>query len=193
MTVNELDKKIEALAKSLSQKELEFVDLYLANYKPATAAVIAGLAENGDDAVSVYSTLLNAPKVKMYIDALKTRSAEKSLITLEEIDKQLMNIATTDVCDVMKIGNTIEMEDGTVVTVVGMKNLNELSKAQRLAISSIKPTQGGVEVKFESKLKALESLIKRRGGYTEVVKSQNENIHVFANVPDNGRGPKNHS
>ena len=194
--MNEIDKKIEALAKSLSQKELEFVNLYLAGYKPTTAVVMAGLGTGegvGSDAFSVCNTLMEAPKIKMYMDAIKRKAAEKAVYTLEEIDKQLKDIATTDILDVIEIGEPFFTLAGEKITPVNLKNLGELTESQRASVASIKSTQGGIEIKFYDKLKALDMLVKRKAGYTDVIETNGETtVHVFANVPDNGRGPKSH-
>ena len=187
-----LNPEIERIKAALSLEYLNFVDAYLRGMTPCEALAHAGFA-TGEAAAdkAAAERILNAPKIKLYIDALERSTAQRSLMTLDAVDARLTDIAMTDVVDLLEVGTPYENENGDWHTPVNLKNVDELTAAQKAAITSIRANgAGGVEIKCADKLKALELLAKRRGGFKELVDvSLAGNVHIFANVGDNGRAP----
>jgi hypothetical protein len=112
---------------------------------------------------------------------------------LETLDQKLADIVMTDILDCVVIGAPIEDLKGVIRTQVTIKHPSELTAAQRSSITSLKSIDGGLELKTADKLKAIEMLIKRRGGFTDThnVNIAGADIKVIAMPGDNGRGPKN--
>lgn len=189
----QLTKEADAIRQSMKPEHLAFVDGYLSGMSPPEAYEAAGLGIATEATDQKMATrLLNMPKIRMYIDELNRSVAVRSAMSLEAIDKTLSDIASVDVTSVVKLMVVDDPDTGGKRSMMVIKNPEELTAQQRAAISSIKPLgENGFEVKFHDKLKAMEMLIKRKGGFTENV---NQNITggvlVFANVGNNGRGPK---
>lgn len=200
MSAKHTNSEIEKLKEALPPNYLEFVRHYIDGHTPLACLELAGMASGSEpDDEEMARTVLQAPKVKAYINALKQCAADKSVMSLAEADKYLTELALTDVMDVVEVseyqkkeadedGNLIET--GEIGTSITIKDASLLTKAQKAAIVSIKTTNGGIEIKLADKMKALDMLIRRKAGYTDVIKSESENVHVFAMIGDNGRGPK---
>lgn len=145
------------------------------------------------------STIFNRPEVKEYLQAVKEYSASATIMDLHEIDIRLSQIVRTDKTEVIQYTSIplydIDEETGEEY-LIGYRTkpylvpLEELTTRQRDAIKSIKQTKHGLEVELHDPMKAMDMLIKRKGGYTENVNTNvsGENIHAF--VPKNNRGPK---
>jgi len=182
----------DAMRRSLPKEYQKFVEMYLAGMSPGDAYIEAGLGlATATGNAQKARAILDTPRIRGYIESIERTIATRSLMTLEAVDQILADIATADVTDIIEMG-TYNNDEGLQCGAVSVKDLSQLTKAQRAAIAKIKPIQtGGFEVTFHDKMKALEMLIKRRGGFTE---NQNVNlsggVHIFAHVGDNGRGPR---
>ncbi len=193
MTEQTTNKEVELIKKTLNLKQLQFVDYCLTGYTPAEAYEMAGLNTDPDANLEDDATLLRrTPRIKMYIDALQRCVAQRTIMTLEAADQRLTDMAMCDPTDIIELGTTYkDFKTGLPVKEVRLKNIDNLTEAQKAAIVSIKPVPGGVEVKMVDKLKALDMLIRRKGGFKDVQELNiNGNVEVFAMVGDNGRGPK---
>lgn len=193
MTEHITSKEVEDIKKTLSMEQLQFVDHCLTGYTPAEAYDMAGLntdpqANLEDDA----RRLRNTPRIKLYIDSLQRCVAQRTIMTLVAADQRLTDMAMCDPTDIVKIGKSYEdKKTGIPVTMVTLKDVNLLTEAQKAAIVSIKPVSGGVEVKMVDKLKALDMLIRRKGGFKDVQDINiNGKVETFVMIGDNGRGPK---
>jgi phage terminase small subunit len=184
--------KLQMLKKVLTIKELHFVEHYVAGNTPVAAFEASGLDTNGLSVQRAAEVLLRAPKVKLYIDALHSTVAERSVLHLEALDQKLADIVMTDMLDCVEVGAQYTDDKGVLRTPVSIRDPSELTAAQRAAIVSMKSIDGGLEIKAADKLKAIEMLIKRRGGFTENTNLNitGDNVKVIAMPGDNGRGPK---
>ena len=193
------EEMIEGLLECMPQHYVEFADHLIAGHSQLMALELCGRStKDHNDNVKTARSMARAPAVNLYIQALKRRVAEKSILTLEEIDEKLTGIATTDAMDIVEVGvksvpivsqgNIVTHEDQPEVTI---KPDEELTATQKAAIKSVKVVKGELHVELHDQVKAMDMLIKRRGGYKEV-KDLNVkgNVHVFAAIDDNGRGPK---
>jgi len=189
MNDENIQKKLERLRRALKAKEIEFVDLYLQGMPPAEAYQEAGLAMAPDPIGAEH--LLSAPTVRLYIETMERVVVERSTLTLEKIDERLADLAMADIVDMVEIGQDYTDNAGNLRTPVTIKDPATLTPGQRAAITSIKPVIGGLEIKTEGKVKALELLARRRGGFTEQVDLNiGGHVKIFANVGDNSRGPR---
>jgi hypothetical protein len=184
---------VDAIRRSLKPEYLALVDAYLRGMSPGDAYVESGMGiEGASDNARKASVILSAPRIRAYLDAMHRTIATRAILSMDAIDQTLTDIATADVSSILNTGMVENPTTGERMAMVTVKNIGELTPAQRASISSIKPMgSAGFAVTFHDKMKALEMLIKRRGGFTE---NQNVNlsgaVHVFAHVGDNGRGPK---
>lgn len=191
----QLTPEAEALRRSMRPEHLAFVEAHLSGMSPAEAYEVAGLGSAADgDSQKMAARLLTMPKIRMYIDELNRSVAVRSAMSLEAIDSALSDIASVNVTDIVRMLLIDDPDTGGKRSMLVIRNPEELTPQQRAAIASIKPKgELGFEIVMHDKLKALEMLIKRKGGFTENV-NQNVNggVMIFANVGDNGRGPVNH-
>jgi hypothetical protein len=190
MTEDITNKEVDNLAKTLRPEHREFVRLYLDGCTPKEAHRQAGLAGEADNSRAA-EILLKAPRVRLYIEAMERRASERSILTLEAIDAKLTDIAMADLVDVIEIGESYPDDKGVERRDIAMKDPSAMTAGQRAAIVQAKiGADGTLDVKMVDKLKALDMLIKRRGGYTEKTEvNHTGNVQVVAMVGHNGRGP----
>lgn len=193
-TPNELSHDVEVLKHVFSEGELKMIDLYEDGVKPAIAHQLAGLSKKPDENAAM--RILEAPTTQRYIQALRRQVACRSIMTLEKIDQRMSDIAMTDVTDVVELGELFyptgpEGSTSAPVQTISLKDLSKLTPSQRAAIKKIKPCTGGVEIELHDKVKVMEILAKRRGGFTEKQEvTHSGNVEVFAYTGFNNRGPK---
>mgnify|MGYP001178149317 CR=1 FL=1 len=104
------------------------------------------------------SSLAAKDKVKLRIADIKNRLANKEIITKERILKGLVERLDVDPIDYIEIK---EGDDSKQVLYV--KNLNELTKAQRQSIKSMKETRYGIELEFYSHVELVDRINKMVG------------------------------
>lgn len=191
-------KEIDKLLKIMPVDYLEFAGYLLGDHSPISAYRLIGKQTGNDQQDRIDALAMSkAPLVTAYIQAVKRRVAEKSIMTLEEIDQRLTEIATTNIVDIIDLGTkTVPIvSNGELITSVDqpevkLKPEEELTASQLASIKSVKVVKGELHIETHDQIKALDMLIKRRSGYKEIKEiNHNGNVHVFAAVDDNGRGP----
>lgn len=114
------------------------------------------------------SNLFKAPKVSARYNELHDKVIEigenEAIATAKDVLKQLSAIALADILDY------VEYSSGDVL----IKNTADIPKQKRKAISSIKQTKDGVEIKLNDKMKALRLL--------------GEHLGIFNAQSDDGEG-----
>lgn len=97
--------------------------------------------------------MLENGKITARVNQLQKALQERSDITKDKAVKELANIALSRVTDVLTArGRTVRI-----------KNLSDLPDEVRASISSIKESNGGIEVKFYNKISAIDRLSKMLG------------------------------
>ena len=191
--------EIEGLKKCLTIKEQLFVDKILSGARVVDAYRDAGLFYGEierDKLRGMAVALRSSPKIQAYIDAIQRSVAIRSVMTLDAIDQRLTDIAMTNVTDVIEIGEVFFPtgpggSESAPVQMTSIKDFENMTEAQKAAISSIKPVSGGLEVKFHDKVKVMELLAKRKSGFVDKQEIKHYGkIETIAFLGDNGRGPK---
>lgn len=101
--------------------------------------------------------------VKLRIDTLKAKGAEKAELTIERVLREYMAVAFAD------IGEAIQWDGQQVI----LKDSNTVSPDVRRAIASVsEQPAGGVKLQFHSKLPALDALAKHLGIFTDAAHVQ---------------------
>ena len=200
--LHSLPPELSEIAETLHPQVLQAANLYLKGCSKLTAVARckmldpeATITQNRQKASSIF----NRAEVKEYVQAVKEYSASAMIMDLHEIDIKLSQIARTEKTEVIQYLSVplydIDEQTGEEI-LMGYRTkpflvpLEELTSRQRDAIKSIKQTKHGLEVELHDPIKAMDMLIKRKGGYTENVNTNvsGENVHAF--VPKNNRGPK---
>ena len=186
---------------SLSPALQKFADLWLMRgWTVSNCYVQAGLSKKGDSAATIRKAAMkafNRQDVQQYIETVRASAYnEKRIADLTELDERLTEITRVNVLDILDI---VEVEapigkDDDGNTIFGKTHqiaLKEgLSVAQTAAVTGVKMGKYGLEFSLEDRSKAREMLIKRQGGFKEVVEHQGNGQVVYVNLGDNGRGPK---
>ena len=154
----------------LTSKQQRFCDEYLIDLNATQAAIRSGYKET--TAYSMGQRLLKNVEIQNYIQERKKDRSERTEITQDMVLRELANIAFSNAADYASI---VEKEgtdeDGNTVmyrTVVPTLTEN-LTEAQKRALSVIKKGRDGFEVKPYDKVRALELLGKHLGMWTERV------------------------
>lgn len=148
-TVEELLEMSQAEAQEgLTEKQQRFCEAYISSYSVRTAMVKAGYdpIKSGN----LGYTLRKKPGVQRYIQWLKARVVNESLVNGSDIIEQWLKIAFSDMTDFVNIGRT-------------SVTLKPAAEMDGQLIKSIKSGRDGISIELYDKLKALDSLAR----YTE--------------------------
>lgn len=141
---------------NLTEKQKLFCKEYLVDLNATQAAIRAGY--KSANAYQIGAENLRKPQIQAYLQEKQQERSRRTDITADFVLKQLAAIASTKITDVVNVQNrSIEMEDGTTINVpyVVVKNTEELTEEQKVAIASIKQTKNGVEIKMHDKVGTL--------------------------------------
>lgn len=145
---------------ALTEKQKRFADEYLIDLNATRAYKVAyPNCKKDKTAAQAGSRLLRNVEVKDYIEKRIKERERRTEITQDMILKELAAIAFTDITEIV---NT----DGEEVYIKPTATLSDMKKK---AISSIKQTKDGIEIKFHDKEKALEMLGRHLGMFKDKV------------------------
>lgn len=208
-----LPEELKDAADSLSTKELLIANLHLQNYTQRQIIKKSGLSTGRASAdLATVRSILHNENVKEYINLVKDYQVSATVATLNEIDIRLTETMRTSLHEVMgwhseaiydevwEDGDDPELDEPQKVlrgyrTLPYLYPMDQLTERQKRYIKSIKLGKNGLEVEFRDSEKAMEMLIRRQGGFTDNVNNNlsgeiESTVHVFAHMPDNGRGPR---
>ena len=196
-----LPSEIQELADQLSPGKLMAANYYLQGMSKLAACKAAGLLSNdmsdGNKRMRA-SNILHSGNVADYIQAVKSYHCSETVMSLHEIDIRLTKIARTEHSEIVRHRSVpvVDIDDESGEEVVAgyrttpyLTPLEELNERQRQSIKSVKQTKNGLEVEVHDPVKAMDMLIKRKGGYTENVNNNVTTDNIKAFVPKNDRGP----
>lgn len=145
---------------ALTEKQKRFADEYLIDLNATRAYKVAYPNVKKDTVAATNGgRLLRNAEIKEYIEKRIKERERRTEITQDMVLKELAAIAFTDITEIV---NT----DGEEVYI---KPTATLSNVKKKAISSIKQTKDGIEIKFHDKEKALEMLGRHLGMFKDKV------------------------
>lgn len=195
----QITEELEHLAQCFDAQQLEFIRLFLKGVPIVDAWQNAGLSRTGNDRAKdkvAAKEFRRRGDTQAYINALQRVVATNSIMTLEARKKRLSDIAMANVTDIVKVGEVVfpdtgEGGTGIPVQMVTIRDMDELTDAQKAAIKSIKPKPGGLEIELYDQFRAMDMLAKLEGEYTEKKEvSMSGQVQTIAYIGDNRRGPK---
>lgn len=158
----------------LTAKQKRFCEEYILDFNATQAAIRAGYSKRTADVQGI--RLLGKVKAEEYINELKAKIEDKSIMTATEVLKELSKIAKSSLKDIVN-------EAG------GLKPLEEMPDEVAAAVSEIrvdsigKPVDGVLvlrtTIKFHSKVAALEHLGKHHGIFDKDNKQKSAVINVL--------------
>ena len=151
--------------KRLTEKQKRFCEEYLVDLNATQAAIRAGYAQR--TAYSQGQRLLKNVEIQSRISELRERQSKRTEITADRVIEELAAIAFTDRSELASINDK---------GYVAVNPTNKWSKEAKKAVSSIKESQNGIEVKSYDKLRALELLGKHFGIFESKQNSDTEEI-----------------
>lgn len=127
----------------------------LAMGKPAAEAYrLAGFRDNDGNAIR----LKGNERVQARVLEIQAPALRRAEVTVERLAEELGHISLHDLSDVLETrGSKVFLR----------KKLGDLPKSVTAAISSIRSTKDGIEVKFHDKLGAINLLGKHKGMFKE--------------------------
>lgn len=145
---------------ALTEKQKRFADEYLIDLNATRAYKVAYPNVKKDTVAATNGgRLLRNAEIKEYIEKRIKERERRTEITQDMVLKELAAIAFTDITEIV---NT----DGEEVYIKPTATLSDMKKK---AISSIKQTKDGIEIKFHDKEKALEMLGRHLGMFKDKV------------------------
>lgn len=166
----------------MTDKQKAFCNEYLIDFNATRAYKVAYPNCKTDETASVNgSRLLGNAKVKEYIEQKTNEKQERTEIKQDRVLQELINIAFSNGTDFAQIV-TKEYEDnqydedgnitGTTTKTYQCLELtptDKLTPAQKSAVTGIKKTTNGIEIKTADKVKALELLGKHLGMFKDKI------------------------
>lgn len=124
------------------------------------------------------SRLLTNTNIQEYIKELQSKVQDKTIVSIEDIVKELSVIAFGDRTELAQVESKDVVDDETKKVLGKQIYLNvtatdKLSDNAKKIISGYKKTRSGISVETCDKVKALELLGKYLGMFTETVKIEN--------------------
>lgn len=156
---------MDAPPTSLSPKQAAFVAEYLVDLNATQAAIRAGYSPKS--AESQGARLLSNAKVREAVDAAKTKRANRVEVTQDEVLRELLRIARTDIGDAFDDkGRFREFKDMPVDLRRAISSVETLEEFTGSGADRVQSGQTR-KVKFWDKVKALELLGKHLKLWTE--------------------------
>ena len=152
----------------LNLKQERFCEEYIIDLNATKAAIRAGYSVK--TAYSIGQKLLKKVEIQTKIQQLKDKRSARTIITQDKVIQELAAIGFAKATDYARV--VYDKQGNAGVQIVGS---NELSKQQISAISSIKESANGIEIKLCDKLKALELLGRHLGMF-------NDKLQLDANI-----------
>ena len=185
------------MSKELNKREQRFLLEYLVDLNPVRAAMVSGYSKSVAHTKAYQWVILSARNPKPHLrEALQAKiqeRAEKTGITIDEIEAELVIIGRADIRDYVDIG-----PNGEVTT----KPFSEIPPDASRAIAKIKEVRRIIgsgknkiveirtELVFHNKVEALELLGKRRGMWRESIELMGGPMavaQIMIVMPDNQR------
>ena len=142
----------------VTEKQKVFADEYLIDLNATRAYKVAyPTVKNDDTAAAAATRMLRNVKVAEYIQERMQERQKRTEITQDKVLQELAAVAFSNATDY------VEVRDNTVI----VKDTASLSEIK--ALSGIKESRGGIEVKLNDKLKALELLGRHLGMFKDKV------------------------
>jgi len=158
----------------LTEQRKIFCDEYLIDFNGTRAYKVAYPSIKNDDAAAVSaSRLLRNVKIEEYIQKRMKDRERRTEVTQDKVIAELAAIAFASASDYAKVVS-MKHKDGSKFASVALTVTDDLSREQKKAISQIKTTQSGIEVKTHDKVKALELLGKHLGIFIDNVNLSGE-------------------
>ena len=144
----------------VTEKQKVFADEYLIDLNAARAYKVAYPAVKKDEVAAVNGNrMLRNAKVAEYITERMQDRQKRTEITQDKVLQELAAVAFSNATDY------VEVRDNAVI----VKDTASLSDTQIKALAGIKESRGGIEVKLNDKLKALELLGRHLGMFKDKV------------------------
>lgn len=132
----------------MTEKQERFIDEYIIDFNATRAAIAAGYSSKRANSQGVH--LLSIPEIQAEVRRRKAEISAGLRISAERVLWEMAALGFSNIFDY------VEVIDGEL-------RLKELPPEKQGAVSSIKITKNGTEVKLHDKLKALEFLAKYTG------------------------------
>lgn len=132
----------------MTEKQERFIDEYIIDFNATRAAIAAGYSSKRANSQGVH--LLSIPEIQAEVRRRKAEISAGLRISAERVLWEMAALGFSSIFDY------VEVIDGEL-------RLKELPPEKQGAVSSIKITKNGTEVKLHDKLKALEFLAKYTG------------------------------
>lgn len=165
----------------LTDKQKAFVNEYLIDLNATQAAIRAGYSAKNADKIG--SQLLGKSRVSAEIQKKMAKREKRTEITQDRVLKELATIGFFQITDFMKV------DKGQLV----IKDTSDVDLENIPAISGIKPTQFGLDVRFHDKVKALELIGEHLGmwsGNTGNADSLARLDEILSEVKNNATKPE---
>lgn len=144
----------------VTEKQKVFADEYLIDLNATRAYKVAYPAAKKDEVAAVNGNrMLRNAKVAEYITERMQDRQKRTEITQDKVLQELAAVAFSNATDY------VEVRDNAVI----VKDTASLSDTQIKALAGIKESRGGIEVKLNDKLKALELLGRHLGMFKDKV------------------------
>ncbi len=168
-----------AAHKKLPPRQFLFVQEYVSSLNATQSALKAGYSTK--TAYSQGQRLLKKVEVQESIQEYKERAAKRSQVTVDRIVEEYRRIAFANTPDGIKvIGGWVYITD-----------TDDLTPEQQAAIAEIHQTKDGVRIKFHDKTKALDSLGKHLGMFTDKVQVEHVGEAPKLEIVFRGKEDKN--
>ena len=151
----------------MTPRQQQFVREYLIDLNATQAAIRAGYSARSAEVQG--ARLLGEAKIAAAIKAAQEKRARKTEVDAARVVQEYARIAFAD------IKNAVAWGSNTVT----LKASDDLPADVTAAISEVRETKDGVQIKFHSKTAALDSLARHLGMFKDVLKLDVPNLQAW--------------
>lgn len=175
---------------TLSNNQKLFCQEYIKQGMNATKAYMQVYkTKTEESARKSASRLLTNVDIKNYIAELQSKVEDKAIVKIEDIVKELYDIAFVDRTKISKLTTekVTDEETGKVYErrYLDFADTDKLDEKTKKAIASYKHTATGISIETYDKLKALELLGKYMGMFKEpMIDASNSNVSINIELTD---------
>lgn len=146
--------------RKLTPKQKKFVEEYLIDLNATQAAIRAGYSKK--NAHKIGPELVGKTRISAHIRKAIEKRSERTEIKQDDVLKELCNIGFSNLTDYLTVSNGV----------VTIKDFDGITKDKLSAVSSVKQTRDGVEIKLYDKIKALEDIGKHLGMFNGLLEDK---------------------
>lgn len=162
----DLSDEIAEIAREMPSEWLIYANSYIHSGSKSEAYSVAYKSAQSKNGIGASATRLsNKPLVVKYIKAVKSQLARNNLMSIEEVQQEVLKRAFADMTDFLGWNVQVDKEGNETFVPVIKKSSDDLTPEQRRLIKGVTLTKQGPKFEVADQRGYMDMYIKMVGGY----------------------------